>query len=345
MSFRDRIDIAVARAIFCSPGWLVRLLTIRRPALDGVRLDPHTRLSLMLERLHPVRFFRLSPENARYAARVALLAVDDAGLSVARVENRCIPGPAGDIGVRMYWPEESAANAPALVYYHGGGFCVGDLDTHDSLCRRLCVLGDCVVVSVDYRLAPEHPFPAGVDDAHAAFRWVCEHANDLGIDARRIAIGGDSAGGCLATVVSGLTIDAGEASPCFQLLIYPATDIRSKGRWRKELQAGYNLDRNTLDWYDNHYVREDQYDDPRVSPTLRKDMSGLPPTLIVAAGFDLLREEGELYAKRLRAAGVPVEYRCHSDLIHAFANMGSLPKPRLAIVEMAERLRSALHDR
>ncbi|HEX4236170.1 MAG TPA: alpha/beta hydrolase [Caldimonas sp.] len=245
------------------------------------------------------------------------------------VETRC-DGPHGAIALRIYRPIGAGATAtrgaallPALVYYHGGGWTIGDLDTHDVLCRQLCNGAGAVVVAVDYRMGPEHRFPAAVDDCLAATYWVRRQAAELGVDANRLAVGGDSAGGNLAAVVAILARDAGDLPIAYQLLIYPATDMRRGHPSHKVNGSGYLLTTETIDYYHDHYVADPAHDlDWRASPLLHPDVSRLPPALVITAGFDPLRDEGLEYADRLVAAGNRAAYVCFERQIHGFITMG-----------------------
>ncbi len=238
--------------------------------------------------------------------------------------DRVIPGPGGDLPVRVYRKLGGPGQAPAIVYYHGGGWVVGDLDSHDGCCRVLADVSGCVVVSVDYRLAPEHRFPAAVDDAVAAFRWVQEHHREVGVLAGRVGVMGDSAGGNLAAVVAQRCRD--EDPPVAQSLVYPATDAHLDSESHRLFADGFFLTRQDMEWFRGHYLPEvATWDSPAASPLLADDVSGLAPALVVTAGFDPLRDEGAAYAERLEAAGVPCEYRCYDDLVHGFFGMGVLP--------------------
>jgi len=262
--------------------------------------------------------------------------------ALGRVEDLSIPGPGGDLPVRVYASEHGGVR-PALVYFHGGGWVLGSLDTHDAVCRALAKESGAVVISVDYRLSPEHKFPSAVDDAHAATMWVAANAERLGIDARRIAVGGDSAGGNMATVVALRFRDAGGPALASQVLLYPVTDLSSSetGSYR-ELADGYFLTRAAMDWFRGHYLASiDHKSHPEVSPLLAPDLSGLPPALVITAEFDPLRDEGEAYAQRLRQAGVPVTATRYPGMIHGFASMrGVLSGGRQAIQEAAQFVRS-----
>jgi acetyl esterase len=230
---------------------------------------------------------------------------------------------------------------PALVYFHGGGWTIGDLDSHDVLCRQLALGARCAVFSVDYRLAPEHPFPAAVQDCLAATRYVAENAARLNV--RGIALGGDSAGGNLAAVVALLAGDAGAPQLAFQLLIYPATDQRCATPSQERNAQGYLLTRDAIRYFRRHYLPEERdWLDWRASPLLATNHANLPPALIITAGYDPLRDEGSAYADKLRAAGVKVAYREYADMVHGFVLFGGvLDSANAALVECAAALRSA----
>ena len=233
-------------------------------------------------------------------------------------------GPGGALRFRRYRPLGSAAGAPlpTLIYYHGGGFVIGNIETHDSTCRRLANKSRCQVISIDYRLAPEHPFPAPIKDALAAFRYIRENAAALEADASRLAGGGDSAGGALAAVVCQSLRDAGEAGPAFQMLIYPATDSSRESASRKALAEGHFLTRELMDWFWKAYVPAGtDLADLRLSPLLAKDFKGLPPAFVLTAGYDPLRDEGRAYADRLLEAGVKTTYVNYPGTIHGFFSL------------------------
>jgi acetyl esterase len=283
----------------------------------------------------------MSPAESRVDIRRLALAFEGRKVPVARVESISLPGPAGPIGARFYVPEGEQTPMPLLVYLHGGGWVRGDLETHDNTCRFLAREAGVLVLSVDYRLAPEHKFPAAVEDSVAAFRWAHENASDLGADQGAIAVGGDSAGGNLTAVVGQLTGVDGGPVPAFLLIIYPATDFSEKRRSVQLFREGFLLTESDMDWYTAHYLSDsDAALDPRASPLLAEDLSGTPPAYVVTAGFDPLRDEGEAYALRLREAGVPVALRRHRGLIHGFANMTGVGRTgRGAMLEAAGALR------
>jgi acetyl esterase len=265
--------------------------------------------------------------------------------AVARVEDRTLPGPAGPIRVRMTVPEGAGEGPkPALVYLHGGGWVVGSLGSHDHLCRSITAFSGVSVISVDYRLAPEHPFPAAVDDAQAAMEYVAEHAAEFDVDPARLAIGGDSAGGNIAAAVARRLRDKGSSRLAFQLLIYPATDADMNTASYLENAEGYLLTRAAMAWYWDQYVPDEaQRLDPDASPLRAADLSGLPPTLILTAGYDPLRDEAEAYGHKLGEAGVPVTLSRYSGMFHGFLRRhAQLAQGKAALTQIAEALRKAL---
>ncbi|MCB9100564.1 MAG: alpha/beta hydrolase [Anaerolineales bacterium] len=260
-----------------------------------------------------------TPQQAR-ADRIAS-GQANAGLieRVATIEDRLIPGPAGEIPIRIYTPAGSAP-FPVLLFFHGGGWVTGNIDTHDPLCRSLAKRAGCLVVSVDYRLAPEHKHPAAVEDAYAATIWVADNAARFGGDPHRLAVGGDSAGGHLATVAALLVRDNNGPKILHQLLIYPVTNTATQETDSYlKFAEGLNLTREGMIWFRNHYIAaEADAQHPYASPLLAPDLSGLPPATVITAEFDVLHDEGRAYAERLAAAGVPVSYRCYGGLLHGF---------------------------
>jgi acetyl esterase len=263
-------------------------------------------------------------------------------LPLATVQDRTIPGPAGAIPVRVYTPHGTGPH-PLLVYFHGGGWVIGNLDTHDGVCRELAHGAGCVVMSVDYRLAPEHKFPAAPDDCYAATAWAGQHAAEIGADARRIAVAGDSAGGNLTCVVALMARDKGGPRLCFQLPIYPATSHALDMPSYVENATGYLLETEAMVWFWGHYLPT-HADGEHVyaSPLRAQDLRGLPPALVITAEFDPLRDEGEAYAKRLKDAGVPTRLRRFDGMIHGFFGMsGIMDQAKTAIAESCAALRKA----
>lgn len=263
------------------------------------------------------------------------------------VRDLSIPSPGGSIGARFYTPA-TRRPYPLLVFFHGGGFVWGDLDVHDQTCRVLCHNVECAVLSVDYRLAPEHKFPAAVEDCFAATQWVTTHAATLGIDAGRIAVAGDSAGGTLAAVTALRARDEGGPALCGQLLIYPCTDHYS-GNHESMIRnaAGYGLTREMMVWFWEQYLPSAaQADDPLASPLRAASFAGLPSAMVVTAEYDPLCDEGERYAECLGQAGVAVKCRQYAGMIHGFLSLpGLLPEARVAMREASEWLRERFHGR
>ncbi|MGO4390400.1 alpha/beta hydrolase [Variovorax sp. M-6] len=288
----------------------------------------------------------LTPADARkfYRERRAVTQPDPG--EMAEVRELQADGLHGPIPMRLYRPLGSVAASvlPVLVYYHGGGWTIGDLDTHDTLCRELCNLSGCAVVAVDYRMGPEHRFPAAVDDVLAATRWVRREAAALGVDPARLAVGGDSAGGNLAAVVAIAARDAGDLPIAYQLLIYPATDMRRVHPSHTTNGQGYVLTSDTIRYFHDQYITDAAHDlDWRASPLLHEDLAGLPPALVLTAGYDPLRDEGLDYARALTAAGNRTSYVCFERQIHGFITMGRLLDEANAAVSMcAAELRRAL---
>lgn len=281
-------------------------------------LDPQARalLDLMIERQVPA-VHTLSPDEARRLYRERRTFTQPDPRPLAEVRDLAT---GGGTPLRLYRP--AAGTLPLLVYFHGGGWTIGDLDTHDVLCRHLAAAAGCAVLSVDYRLGPEHRFPAAVDDCVAAVRWARANAGALGVDPKRIAVGGDSAGGNLAAVVSITERDAGEHL-AYQLLIYPATDMRAVAPSHVSNGQGYLLTADSVGYYRGHYVPDPaQWHDWRASPLLAADLTRLPPALVLTAGYDPLRDEGREYADALSKAGNRVQYVCFERQIHGFATMG-----------------------
>jgi acetyl esterase len=291
-------------------------------------LHPQTRalLDLIEQRgIPPTHTLSVADARAYYRDRRSV--TQPAPAEVALVRELMADGAHGPIPLRLYRPLGSNASAalPVLVYYHGGGWTIGDLDTHDSLCRELANGAGCAVVSVDYRLGPEHRFPVAVIDCIAATRWVHAHAVELQLDASRLAVGGDSAGGNLAAVVAISARDSGDLPIAFQLLIYPATDQHRQHPSHTENGQGYLLTNDSMDYYAGHYLADRAHcDDWRASPLLHADLTALPPALVLTAGYDPLRDEGAAYAERLTAAGNRASYVCFDRQIHGFITMGKV---------------------
>ncbi|HMY99824.1 MAG TPA: alpha/beta hydrolase [Burkholderiaceae bacterium] len=311
-------------------------------------LDPQARalLDLMEARGVPPTH-TLTPQDARRFYRERRFFSQPDPPEVGELRELRIPGPGGSIPARLYRPLQAAQQAgelPVLVYFHGGGWTIGDLDTHDTLCRQLANTSGCALIAVDYRLGPEAVFPAAVDDCVTATRWVHRQAASLGLDATRIAVGGDSAGGNLAAVVAITLRDDGDVPLRWQLLIYPATDMRAVAPSHTTNGQGYLLTSDAIAYFRANYLPDRAQDsDWRASPLLHEDLSRLPPALLLTAGFDPLRDEGRQYADRLSAAGCATQYLCFERQLHGFITMGRLLDEANTAVDLCARaLRRAL---
>ncbi len=308
-------------------------------------LDPQAQavLDLVAKAGRPP-YHQLSPKEARQLYRDTRAALQPDPPEMAAVKDLTADGPGGPIPLRLYRPSASGPTPPVLVYFHGGGWVIGDLDTHDVLCRQLASESKAAVVSVDYRLGPEHKFPAAVEDCWAATRWVAANGAALGVDGRRLAVGGDSAGGNLAAVVAHMARDAGGPAIALQLLIYPGTDMAADTPSHREFAEGYLLTRESIRWFIAHYLRsEADVDDWRASPGRAPSLRGLPPALVITAGFDPLCDEGEDYARRLRRAGVLVDSVRYGGMIHGFFGMGrAIETANRAIAHAARSVGQAL---
>jgi acetyl esterase len=290
--------------------------------------------------MHEMPPVELRANRAENAA--VFLALAGPAQAVARVENRSIPGPAQPIPIRVYWPA-TGRKLPALVYFHGGGWVIGNLDQVDAQCRALANGAQCVVVNVDYRLAPEHKFPAAVEDAYAAVRYVAEHADEFNVDPNRIAVGGDSAGGNLATVSCLMARDGSGPKITFQLLVYPVTDYDDDRPSTHEFADGHLLTRAAMDYFWGHYVSSpEEGRSPHASPLNAKSLAGLPPAMVITAECDPIRDQGETYARRLQEAGVPVTMKRYAGAIHVFFNLGGvIDSGKEAVADAAAALRKA----
>lgn len=303
-------------------------------------LDPQAKVIIDgMAQLGMKPFSELTVEECRQQTEAT---IGGPGEPVTDVQNRTIPGPAGEIPVRIYRPEGEGP-FPVLVFFHGGGWVICSLDTHDGTCRQLANRAGCVVVSVDYRLAPEHTFPAAPDDCYAATVWAVEHAAELGGDPARVAIGGDSAGGNLTAVVAQMARDRGAPPLVFQLLVYPVTDRDFETPSMQENAEGYLLGREDMRWFWGHYLADDaDARNPYAAPLQADDLAGLPPALVITAEYDPLRDEGEAYGKRLQEAGVPTTVSRYDGMFHGFFGMTEmLDRAKDAVDEATVALRQA----
>jgi acetyl esterase/lipase len=337
----SRVEAAGLQLIFSLPRSLRRLIAGRPIRLDGQELALDAQLLLRLQSLSRVTLTGGDPVEAR--KRLARYQSTTAGKRIEPVSVRELVITDG-LPATLYTPGGLPKGSGLLVFFHGGGWVIGSRASHDNAARYLAQRAGVRVLSAEYRLAPEHPFPAAVDDAVAAFDFAHAKATDLGADPDRIAVGGDSSGGNLAAVTAQLTTCRGGPAPAFQLLLYPALDASVRRRSRELFGRGFFLTDEGMTWYLNHYAPSDvDHLDPRLSPLVAKDLTGLPPAYIATAGFDPLRDEAELYAEKLREAGVPVALSRQSDLIHSYANLfGVGTRFREAMAEAAGALRTGL---
>ena len=303
---------------------------------EGRTLDPRLQfLAAGARRSRPMS--TLTPEEARRASAAAFRATAEAPPPGVRIEALTVPGGEGDRPARLYRPSKPAPDIPILVFAHMGGGVIGDLDTTEGFCGRLAETLRGPVLSVDYRLAPEHRFPAGYEDVLAAFRWARDNGGILGAPPGRAAIGGDSMGGLFAAALAQEMWRTGEPGPDLQLLVYPCVDLASETPSMTALADAFPLDRATMDWFVGHYLPPGgDPADPRNAPGRTEDLSGLAPAVIATAGFDPLVDQGEAYARRLAAADVPVDYRRYDSLVHGFTAFGGVvPEARRACAEIA----------
>ena len=340
---RSLIGGLAGRALFSLPTPLLAALA-GPPPPEAAGLHPEAWLLARLSRIGPGH----TGDGVPVAEQRRRLALEARPLAIRPrlpldVADHAIPGPAGTIPARLYAPRAAPAPAPLLVYYHGGGWVQGSVATHDEGCRLLAHLAGVRVLSVDYRLAPEHPHPAAVDDAIAAYAWVAAQPARVGADPARLAVGGDSAGGNLAAIVAQAARDDDAlADPAFQLLIYPACDLAEKAPSVHAFADGFLLTEESMDWYSDKYVPDRaRCADPRVSPLRAADLSRLPPAFVATCVPDPLRDEGEAYAARLRAAGVPVALRRFGQL-HGFFNTTAIRSSRQALAVLAGALAQGL---
>ena len=308
--------------------------------------DPHPDVQAVLAELEAQGVPEMNTLSVTGARQVLeeLFAPLDEPEAVGAVRNYTVDGPAGGVPVRIY-TSEGEGPFPVLVYFHGGGWALGNLDTHDPTCRALTNATDHVVVSVDYRRAPEHPFPAPLEDCYAATRWAVENPGAVHGDPDRVVVGGDSAGGTLAAAVAQVARDRGGPDIAYQVLIYPATDHALDTASYEENAEGYFLTRADMEWFWDHYLaHEFSGQNPYASPLRARALDGLPPATVLTCGFDPLRDEGVAYATRLEDAGVPVTHRQYDEMIHGFASMlvePDLDQAREAIADIGRDLREA----
>jgi len=346
-SASERARAVAARAVAALPHAAKRRIAGAPIVLDGLELDLDTQVLLKLAERDPrPALSGLTPVQARAELLSSARMVAGAPIRGVEIGRTSVVGAAGPLDARVYTPLElrGERSGPLIVFYHGGGWVAGDLDTHDQPCRLLARCAGARVISVAYRLAPEHPFPAPVEDALSAFRDIVARAAEFGADPARVAVAGDSAGGHLSAVTCQLAAADGGPAPAFQLLIYPVTDLNGRTASRDTFAEGFLLTKDDMAWYEAQFLAAGgELSDPRVSPLLAQDMSALAPAMVVTAGFDPLRDEGEAYAHRLREAGVRTILRRHPGFVHGFANIFTAAEVgREAIAEMGGAVRAAL---
>ncbi len=341
---RDLQGWAANLALRMPISW-VNILSGPTIALDGRTLDARTQWFLqLLARSGQPPLSRLSVVEAREQFDAFMLLMGGRPAPVSEIVDRTMPGPAGPLRFRIYRPVGSVARLlPTILYFHGGGWTIGSLEGYDLACRYFCARSGCAVVAIDYRLAPEHKFPAATDDALAAYRWIAHEASGLGLDANRIVVAGDSAGGTIAAVLA-QTLRGDPQAPCLQWLIYPATDLGGDSPSHRTCGDGFLLTHEDMEWFRGHYLKDlSEIDDPRASPLRAPDLSGLAPALVFTAGFDPLRDEGRAYADRLTAAGVKTAHREFESLIHGFVGMrGPIAAAARAMDDMVAGVRHEL---
>jgi len=341
-----RLKSFLGRNIVRLPNRLLVKMSGGEPVVvEGRTLDPSLQYLLSKMTAQPaLQEMPLADSREFIVTGANTFAVKKAKL--ARVEDRLIEGRDGPIPVRIYFPEGVDVQKPGLVAYHGGGWVTGNLESYDRVARTYAATANCILVSVDYRLAPESPFPAALHDCYDAWSWTQAHAAELGMDAHRIGVAGDSAGGNLAAAVCVVARERGETMPVLQLLVYPALDLRARTESYDTCgQEGFGLTRATMEWFIENYVRgEEDLLNPLVSPLLDADLGSMPTTIIATAGFDPLLDEAAHYAQRLEEAGVSVTYHCYDSLIHGYQTMaGAIDTAGKALQETTDLLRRELH--
>jgi len=317
---------------------------------DETLLDTQSRAILdAVEAADAPHFLDLSPAELRQGHEQFFLPLSLKDKAVADVEERTISGPDSNIRLRIYSPKNTPGSGlggtlPVMVFFHGGGMMVGSLELYDTICQRLCERSGVIIVSVDYRLAPEHKFPCAIDDCYRALQWTAENAQSFGGNPKRLAVGGDSAGGMLAAVMTQMCRDQSGPKLEFQLLIYPAVGKRREYGSYSEFANGYFGEPSQLAWFYAQFLTSpEQMNDPRVSPILAGDFSSLPPAFVLTAGYDILRDEAEHYAELLSHAGVQVDLHRYESSFHPFLNAaGVVDVGKQAIDECAQKLRAAL---
>ncbi len=340
---RRKLGEVVGAALRAMPQAWVSRLAGAPVVIRGRTLDPHLALLARANARQPA-FHEMTPAEARATSTRAIALTAGTPRPMASVEHRAIPGPGGPLPVRVYSPHGIAGPRPLLLYFHQGGCVIGDLDWCEPFCTRLAERGRCVVMSVEYRLGPEHRFPAAQEDAVASVRWALHHAAEVGGDPTRLVVAGDSAGGGLAAHITHVLKRSGDPQPLLQILIYPWVIAYADNDSYRDFEDGSPLDPAGMRWFLANYTNDEaEWKDPRLSPLLESDFEGLAPALVVTAGFDPLCDEGDAYARKLEEAGVPVRHRCCESLSHSFTGLGgAVPAADRALEEIAEDLERVL---
>jgi len=337
------LRIAATRTLLAMPPALLRALSGGEVKIDGRVLQPQSQILMhVANKVGRLPVGSIPATEFREQTNRAMLTVSGPGPDMEDVWNQPIPGDGCVVPVRGYVPRTRSDGL--LLYFHGGGFVAGNLDTHDMICRYFAELAGVLVIAVGYRLAPEHKFPAAVLDARAAFDWAVDNATELGIDPRKIAVGGDSSGANLATVLAYQTLTEDKEGPAFQMLLYPIVDLSQQRRSYQRFDERFGLTAEMCDWGVEQYLSDPaQQTDPLASPILAESLAGMPPAYIGTAGFDVLHDDGEDYAVALEQAGVEVEYRCHTGMVHGYARLIELvDAARKALEESADAVRRGL---
>ncbi len=334
----QKLEGAAARFLLSLPNWILRIFG--KDVKRGRTLDQKVRVALVLAKIKP-KPENLPPPKARKLFQNIMSFFDLEKIELARVENFTIPSNNGRIGVRFYSDSNGPELQPCLLYFHGGGFVIGDVESHDPPLRYLTKTSGCSILSVDYRLGPEFQYPIPWEDAISSYKWVKEHGKALGIESKKIAVGGDSAGANLAISISTRAKKEKLTLPLFQLLIYPWIDLIQEQNSMEEYADGYALTRNLIHYFKKHSVPNPKdWEDPRVTPFQQNSFSHTPPTNLVIAGFDPLQDEGLAYAELLKKAKVPLETKIYDTLIHGFFDLGrGVPAAKNALTDIADSIR------
>lgn len=323
--------------------WVIKLAGGKPITIRGRTIEPLLQLMWQnSKREKPLT--EMTPQAARASVAEAFKIIDGKPRKMASISERTIPGPGGEMPVRIYTPTGAPPAAPVMLYFHQGGCVIGDIETGHTFCTVLADVAKCIMVNVDYRLAPEHKYPAALDDAAAAYQWAIDNASEIGGDPKRVGVSGDSAGGLLCAVTTHAMKKSGGQQPILQVLVYPWVVSHADYPSYDDFADAFPLNGPIMEYFGAEFLNDDsEREDLRLCPLHEPDFTGLAPAIIATAGFDPLSDEGEAYAKKLEEAGVPVTFRCYESLTHSFAAMnGSVPAAKAAVEEIAENVRKAL---